>query len=433
MNTLIADDIPLEGCENLEEYHSNPAGQETCEEGGNYTMLEYSEEMIPPNASEMAGADYAEQEYLTRWWNEENVFLVASEDPDLTGERNCSSDIPTAIIDSGASSNVVGSSWPKKWSGWTADQWSKCIVVSKKQFKFGDGVVYSSMGSILMNALVYNIGSHVKIPFLLKVDIASASIPLLISRRALVRMKASIDFQTNIICVASVYRLQAQISPTGHLVLNLAPARIPILRTSSSIEIFATQEDGEVTAVNADESSNLSFEQVRKIHIQLGHASFHSLKRLILHAGKKTSEQIIYDVTRQCRCSKTDEQVQSPLVSKYLQTSVGTTVSLDVCYPWNRDRNYPCLVVVDSLSRYLAACFMPNLDAGSIIEYLLQRWIQWLGFPKFILVGAGTSFTGRSWSYFSNTFGCSILSAPPEAHYQIGRVERNLQSLKRSF
>ena len=68
-----------------------------------------------------------------------------------------------------------------------------------------------------------------------------------------------------------------------------------------------------------------------------------------------------------------------------------------------------------------------------MVEQSLSHWAQWIGLPKYILVDAGTSFSGSTWGYVSNTSGCAIITAPPEAHFQVGRVERNLQALKRSF
>ena len=76
---------------------------------------------------------------------------------------------------------------------------------------------------------------------------------------------------------------------------------------------------------------------------------------------------------------------------------------------------------------------MKNLDADAIIEYMIRCWLIWIGFPTYMLVGAGTSYAGKYRNYLSNTFGCAILESLPESHYQIGRIERDLQSSKRSF
>ena len=149
--------------------------------------------------------------------------------------------------------------------------------------------------------------------------------------------------------------------------------------------------------------------------------------------GNRNADHLIYDVILQCRRGRADAKTQHQSTPNYLPTSSGTTVSLDGRYQWNRDSNYPYVVVGDSLPLYRAACLVKKLVSDTIIEYLLQRRIQRIVFRRAIFLGSGTLFSLGSWNYFPDTFGYALITGPPDAPYQTGGAERHLQSIKRSF
>ena len=110
--------------------------------------------------------------------------------------------------------------------GWGEEHRRKCIMERNKLFRFGDEAAYPPTGSVLLNATMTDIPPppHARFHFLIEVGIAT-SIPTLVSRRATIRTKDQIDFQTNVVEVPGIYSFQSAVSPTGHLVLLLHPAR----------------------------------------------------------------------------------------------------------------------------------------------------------------------------------------------------------------
>ena len=97
-------------------------------------------------------------------------------------------------------------------------------------------------------------------------------------------------------------------------------------------------------------------------------------------------------------------------------------------YRWNRDRCYPWVVTIDMLTRLMAARLLNSVDGRDIIVYFLDGRAQWIGPPKKLLVDAGR-VVGQLFPASAQTYGCDIVSAPEGAPFQVGNVERIIQSL----
>ena len=214
----------------------------------------------------------------------------------------------------------------------------------------------------------------------------------------------------------------------------------PIVRHSSLAEIYVSLSCNCIYAQNdADEdldpapTKHLTAADIAKIHRQLGHATVAFLRRLLQASSYSFSNQDVYDAVRLFGCGREDDAVQRPAVSRHLPSAAGETISMDICYPWNRDRGYHCVILIDLLTRFVAAKFLRGVDQESIIGEFLSGWVQWIGFPKKILVDAGSVFAGSMFSDLSNAYGCVVIDSPVGASYQTGKVERSIQSTEKSF
>ena len=144
------------------------------------------------------------------------------------------------MIDSGASSNVAGVEWLERYASQNRRQWEKCLSISKKRFRFGDGAAVASLGTVIINAKVTCLDSAVR-PFLVRTDVVLSKVPLLISRSSLHRVKGSIDFQTNILTFGRPsHSLMTITTASGHLAIPLQSAVSPVVRQSSLAEIYVS-------------------------------------------------------------------------------------------------------------------------------------------------------------------------------------------------
>ena len=180
------------------EMGEEPAGTESNEWDVGPTSAECTEETCPSDAN-------ASDVFMTRWWEEEGIWLVSDDRLSSVADThyndlNCA-DCIHALIDSGASSNVVGIEWLERYASLNRHQWGKCYSISKKRFRFGDGPAVASIGTVIVNAKVTCRDSAAR-PFLARTDVVLNKVPLLISRSSLHRMRGNIDFQTNVLLLA---------------------------------------------------------------------------------------------------------------------------------------------------------------------------------------------------------------------------------------
>ena len=419
-------------------YHLSEEGTEdpstdthwNSESGQNYSAMVDSGR----NETEMtaeASAQGEEDAFMAQWWEEDIVMMMAD-------QETCSSSLPPlpmALIDSGASSSVAGMTWIRAWSKLKDESWISSINASMKSFRFGDGSLYPSKGTIVINAMVESIQKK-WVPINLNIDIVECNIPLLISRRALVAMSAVLDFVKNRLSFGN--DMNSAVVPTiitasGHVSLDLIPTPKPISKTSI-LPIFQSNEELILPIQPGEqEIKPLTIDEITRIHVQLGHASFSCLKRLFSVGKRKASEQEIIDAIKGCRCKRMDDRVQHPISAKYVPEFPGHTVFLDIFYPRGKDRKYPCLMVTDALTRFCHGKFMRELHHENVIHILITSWIQWIGIPRKIITDAGSNFQGSMWNKFSSVYGTVIIHAPIKGHYQVGMAERHIAIIKKSF
>ena len=387
-----------------------------------WTMEEYDEanidhSILATSESTTMPAELTKEEeaMMAQWWSEEATWLMS---PDPITDQTICKELPEALIDSGATSSVAGVQWLSLWSSWKQCDWDKCIIPSMKKFRFGDGASYESLGSLVINARIQTIDSN-WVPFVLRFDLVNCRIPLLISRRSLVSMSAIIDFSSSQIQINSA-AIQAKVSSSGHLLLTLHPVHPAIVRSSQSNVIFAAEE--EICAQQEDsEDMRLSESEILRVHNQLGHASFSALKKLFRLSKRTVSEQTILNALKSCTCRRIDENVQHPILTKYVPDFPGHTLFVDLCFPVNRDRAYPCLLMVDALTRFCSAKVMKTVSQDDTVAVLLENWFQWIGVPKKIVCDAGTNFQGRLWSNLSSIYGITLVYAPTHGQFQMGK------------
>ena len=192
-------------------------------------------------------------------------------------------------MDSGASWSIVGTPWLMRWSGCKSkEEWHPVISASRRRFRFGDHQLNKSLGSVLINAGVKDNASkyHTAV---LEVDIVLADAPLLISRASLSKMVDVVGFRHLNLTLASKIVAPLQITPGGHIAMQLFQ-RKPCLLKSSTTEIIFMADDlaGEETDIQVSDHRDaemsgrlLTAQEILKIHRQLGHATVFALRRLI--------------------------------------------------------------------------------------------------------------------------------------------------------
>ena len=351
--------------------------------------------------------------------------------------RDSSTHRPPILIDSGASSSVVGKKWLESWGNYTIPT----LRPSPKQFHFGDGPACPSLGEYEM---------LIKIPrestnqtesqiMTVRVDVVQAVVPLLVAQPALKRMAGKIDFSTLRLELPSKLVIQLIQSPSGHILLP----GTPVMQFTSEENCINPERAYPVSQQENTQLRKLTDLQVKKIHLQLGHCSQRQLSELLKFAGCKVDQNQILRIHQQCGCNRMVHRVTPPVVSSWIARFSGEVVAIDIIYPFTefgvdshrpgkaRIPSMPALLVVDSLTRFITCSLLTDLTSETVSQAFLRDWVMPFGKPKRIILDqGGPGLTGTEWGKLSHVFGWQFIKAPTRASYQNGLAERSVRSLK---
>ena len=96
----------------------------------------------------------------------------------------------------------------------------------------------------------------------------------------------------------------------------------------------------------------------------------------------------------------------------------------------SKGKVFHCYHVLDYGTSFHVACAAPNRSAEEVIENMSTCWFNWAGPPREIFTDAATEFTSEKFSDFLMKNHVRPVTIAPEAHWQLGKVERHGQTLQ---
>ena len=87
---------------------------------------------------------------------------------------------------------------------------------------------------------------------------------------------------------------------------------------------------------------------------------------------------------------------------------------------WSR---IPFYHFIDHGTNYHSAVVAPN--RAEIQDRFTQGWLSWAGTPHEVILDSATEFVSKSFESFLQGLGIKVTVVPPNAHWQMGRVERH--------
>ena len=162
---------------------------------------------------------------------------------------------------------------------------------------------------------------------------------------------------------------------------------IPMEKTASghfSIELkIPKPEDKETEMCLVVQQEELTDANLDKLHHYWGHTSADKLSKLIQNAGKLSPEtrQKLEKIRNSCTsCQLFRNRVPAPAVAIPRATRVNQILTVDL-KDWDTGEHRYILYFVDMFSRFLLAVFVPNKQAATIGEALLEKWVSIFGPP----------------------------------------------------
>ena len=165
---------------------------------------------------------------------------------------------------------------------------------------------------------------------------------------------------------------------------------------------------------------------LHRLHKNLGHPSYQDLVRVLKH-GQASEEAI--RMARELLCDFCTAR-QTPTAANPGKTSAvqefNERVGLDVKYlpGWKTNQKIPALNCVDHASSFqLMLPFFETETAAVIRKLYLERWVQWAGPPKEIVIDPARTNLGKSMVEPTELEGTSVMVTAGGAHWQLGKTE----------
>ena len=336
---------------------------------------------------------------------------------------NCRSESEGGIVvDSGATSSVCGENW-------IAGNVDKPIYwqESSKKFRCGDGEVRNSIGSVIICVPIMvggNMGRAVKTVHI-RCDVARSNLPMLLPKAALVKMKAPIDFNSNVLWMDGKHRVQLIENSAGHVQIPVGKGKFRSIPIGKPTQIILTADE---------EKNQLAAAQLAKIHLQLSHGAEEVLLEVIKNAGRECSVQEVDQMYRECGCALSGSKMEKTRTNAHFAQFPGHTVFWDTVYLQEGNaHNNPSLLIVDGHIRFTVCEPLKSMKSANIIDAFEGEWAFFASRPKYLVRDGGPGFLSDVWRDYSAALDICLVTNPPGEVTQMGLAERACGILKQGI
>ena len=329
------------------------------------------------------------------------------------------------MIDSGASATVCGMSWYQQWKQSCSGQ---AIDSSTKQFRFGDGRVVKSLGCTTLSIKIIDDSGKVA-TIRLYTDIVPGNVPLLISYGSLHRAKCVLDFHKNKLWM-NQFSINLKVTPRGHIYLPIEASQ----EEFSTQTILHVSRDSDKQEIHTSDQNKFDLTKLHRLHVHLGHASPHTMMRVILQAKGSVKMEDLIRAVNSCGCDQLKFGFQRPLVHSNKPLKCGSHVALDVFYPVsNTNMRIPYLLMICMLSRFVLAAALDSHRPKDVLEIFFCHWCMSMGKPTRIISDRSKTFMGPEWNQFLSAFAIEHVMTSAKSQHENGLAERAISLIKTAF
>lgn len=323
----------------------------------------------------------------------------------------------SAILDSGASSNVAGRKWMDSYLEGLPETERREVTYedSSTNFRFGNSYLYKSIHKLLIPAKIGGIKVGIK------TDVVEADIPLLLSKEAMKAAGTEINFVTDQIKMFGKDQ-EVILTSSGHYALPL----------NNSVGIMKEVERNEkvkVTLVAAEKKED-KMKTALKLHAQFGHPPKAKLIRLIRRAGRGDDKELIgkfEEVEKNCKiCKEYAKPSPRPIVGLPHAANFNETVAMDLFFFQGK----VILHMIDHLTRFSVAKVCKNKQPAEIIKGIFEGWVSVFGPPKKFLSDNGGEFANEEFLKMAESLNVRVMHTSAESPWSNGLVERHNGTLK---
>ena len=317
----------------------------------------------------------------------------------------------TAVLDSGATTNVAGKTWMKCYLD-SLSEGDKAQVTqsdSGNSFKFGSDHIFCSLHKVKFPA---TIGKN---KIFIETDVIDTNLPLLLSKRAMKTADTQINFVNDTVEMFGE-KQEVILTRSGHYSVPLDNKK-KILEDAASNTIKIVLH---VTKGNTDKNKMAS-----KLHSQFAHPTPEKLIKLVSAAGLGNDLELINAIkyiSRKCGvCSVYRKSSVKPIVSMPLAADFNEVVALDLKFYNGKI----ILHLIDHVSRFSAAAVVKSKKPNEIIAKIFRCWISLFGPPKRYFHDNGGEFVNAEFLELCDSFNIVVLTTAAESPWSNGLCERH--------
>ena len=373
--------------ENLNTYYSNCREDESEFESNEKMTLFCRESELPE--IKIFNTDELEQ-------NEEKNMLVKEA-------------LSTGVLDTGAPDNVAGEFWVTEYIKTLNNKEQNEIVrtASSKKYKFGNSEPVRAIENIKLPVVMANERIY------LCTDVVKVNIPLLISKKAMQKVNAKLDYGENKLHIFGK-TINLIESSSGHY---LVPIQNHVQSENNEIyKLYFTENERDVKA------------KALKIHRHFSHARKERIRKLLEDAGIWSQEysKALSEIEEKCKtCKLYKKPPMKPVVGFSYAQHFNDVISIDLKDFKHSNRKYKLLHIVDQATRFSQAIVVKSKQKEEILEAMFKVWIGVFGPPGKILSDNGGEFLNRDFIEMCDKFGIKVKMTAAEAPWGNGMCERH--------
>ena len=329
-----------------------------------------------------------------------------------------------AVVDSGCLRTCAGENWVECYKETLSEEQMKQVTTKEcdTPFRFGDGDIMRAKSLVTLPARVG------KRDVLIETSVLDLELPLLLSKGALQKAKAVLDFENNTIKFAGEI-LNLRETSSGHYALPLcnrkrmmsgpdSPGK-PKLKLHPMLVLAASQGP-----ILGDEDKEVR-KKVTKLHRQFSHCTSIQLKNLLKSAGVNDEQynKIIDEISENCEiCLKYKKVKPRPVVGLPCGRYFNDIVAMDL-----KKLHDECTILhmIDMATRYSSAGIVKNKDKTTVVKEIFVKWISIFGTPNKFMADNGGEFANSEYVDLCENINIETQFSAAESPFSNGMVERH--------
>ena len=319
-----------------------------------------------------------------------------------------------ALLDSACTKTVCGDKWLKLYLDTLKDEDKDLVEVMKSdtKFRFGDGIEVTSSKLVKIPALI----GHKKV--MISTDVVSNVIPLLLSRSAMKNSNMVLNFVNDTVNVLGE-TIDLECTVSGHYCIPLSNTLLDIDSQFYNIILHTSALKGLTKSEKR--------KKALKLHQQFAHCSKERLFKLVKESRDFNDKEFLnvleecYDNCEFCHLSK--KAPLRPIVGLPLADRFNQVVCMDL--KEYKHNEIWILHLIDSATRYSAACLITTKRQDEIVKNIYMMWISYFGYPHKFMSDNGGEFSNDRFREMNEKLNIETVTTAAEAPFSNGIVERH--------